>query len=115
MREKKANESVTCRQQRLANQCQYEKEKKANESVTCRQQRLANQHQYEKEKIANKSVECRQQRLQSHHESRKNISNSLTIANEIQNFMLLFLEVHCTVALALTNCGIDIVLSMLKG
>ena len=45
-----ANESVECRQQRLATQRQYEKGKIANESVECRQQRLANQHQYHKEK-----------------------------------------------------------------
>ena len=85
-KEKIANESVKCRQQRLANQRQYDKEKIANESVKCRQKRLANQRQYEKEKIANASVECRQKRLQTHQEYRKNISNSLTIANEIRKF-----------------------------
>ena len=70
----------------MANRRHYEKEKIANESVECRQQRLANQRQYEKEKLANKSVECRQKRLQTHQEYRRNISNSLTIVNEIQKF-----------------------------
>ena len=44
------NDSAECSEERLLNQCQYQKEKLANESADHRQERLANQHQYQKEK-----------------------------------------------------------------
>ena len=42
--------------------------KTANESVGCREKRLANQRQYQKEKTTNEYVECREKRLLSKQE-----------------------------------------------
>ena len=55
----------------MTKQSQYQKEKTANESVGCREKRLANQRQYQKEKTTNESVECREKRLLSKRVSQK--------------------------------------------
>ena len=72
------------RENRLANQRQYQKEKVANESIECGDNRLANKRQYQKEKIANESVECRQETSQQQY--RKNIATNSTITDEIRKF-----------------------------
>ena len=52
-RQKFANELAECREKRLFNHCQYQKDEITNESADhIRQERLANQHQYQNEKNA---------------------------------------------------------------
>lgn len=55
-KQKIANESPDCRQERIAHQCEYQKERNANESSECREKRLADKREYRKEKIANATI-----------------------------------------------------------
>ena len=96
-----------------------DRKRQPNVSMKKKQVNLSNVHNIDrqinismrKKKLQMNLLKCRQQRLQTHKEY-KNIYffNGLIMLIKSKNFMLLFLEVHCTFLLVVTNCGKNTVL-----